>query len=158
MTQTLTTKVLIIGWGGKMRWAALALCLVFAASPALACTTIVAVPRPGETFEQAEIRDATARQQDSWARADGVFLVRVTDNLEEPYISRGLVIAAIKGSSPPGSIEVLNGCRAPQPGVVVVVFAERRGRQWTTFDNVYPAEVRDPRLLAELRGTASRLN
>lgn len=141
-----------------MRLAAIVFGLLLSAQPALACTMIVAAPRLGETFAEAQLRVDIENQQSSWERADGVFLVRITANLEEPYISRGAVIAAVKNSPVPHSIDVLNGCGAPQPGVVVIVFAERRGHQWTPFDTVHPAEVRDPRLVAELQATASRLN
>jgi hypothetical protein len=141
-----------------MRIGAIAVGLALFAAPAFACSVIVAVPEQGETWAQAQLRNDRDQQRDSWDRADAVFLVRVTENLEEPYISRGRAVVALKGTGSPRPVDVLNGCGAPAPGSVVIVFLERGGASgWRTFDNLAPHEVRDPQLVAHLQSTADRL-
>ncbi|MFC5345056.1 hypothetical protein ACETK8_03505 [Brevundimonas staleyi] len=128
------------------------------ASPTLACTMIVAMPEPGETWAQAQLRSDRQQQRDNWARADAVYLVRVTENLEEPYISRGRPVVALKGQISAGYLDVLNGCAAWAPGSVAIVFVERAAATgWQTFDSLAPSEVRDPQLVTHLQRTAERL-
>jgi hypothetical protein len=125
---------------------------------ALACTVTVPWPEDGETWEQAELRHEIDRQRTNWNLADGVFLAQVTESVDTGP-SRGQVIATVKGSAGPPVIDILSGCGGGPPvGATQIVFAERReSGTWTTIDNLWPNEVRDPQLVDHLGRTAARL-
>jgi hypothetical protein len=118
--------------------------------------------REGETFDQAFDRQEIERQGQSWSRADGVYLVRLTETSEgaSEGRGRGRAVAVLKGPPEVGLLTVLRGCEPwpPPPGALTLVFVEgTSGLSPRTFDTLYPTRVKDPELSASLQNAIRQL-
>lgn len=164
MTQALKITVLTVGIGVAV-WAL--------SSSSMACTLMMNPPRPGETIEQAALREERAAQVASWNEADSIFLARVveTAQVENDGVRYTFeTIAPVRGAAPPkrlSNIWYSDGChgRAWSRGEVAVVYADRIGfledwsrwGQWVEVDAVLPSVALDPRVAPALRASAHRL-
>lgn len=162
MIQLLKTKILIIGIAG-----------LAISSPTMACTLMIDPPRPGETVEQAALRDEHAAQVKAWDTADSVYLARVTEATE---IENGGVrytfepIKPMRGIVPPRRLSDTwrsDRCygRAWSRGEVAVIYAIRirfnedwsRWGQWVEIHALPPAAALDPRIAPALQASAENL-
>jgi len=144
------------------------------ASPSMACTLMISPPRPGETLDQAAVREERADQIMAWEEADAVFLARVVEVAE---VANGgvrytfLPIAGLHGSAPPSRLSTTGFASLcyddPEwsQGELAIVYADRislneywlRWGQWQEIKAVRPAAAFDPRIARALRASANRL-
>jgi hypothetical protein len=127
---------------------------------AAACILPTPAVREWETFDQAFDRQELERQRHSWTRADGVYLVRLTETAEGTSEVRGRAVAVLKGPPEAGLLAVARGCEPwpPPAGVLTLVFVEGAGGPSPrTFDTLDPARARDPEISASLQGAIRQL-
>jgi len=139
------------------------------ANAAAACTVIVPMPRPGESFEQAAARAELEAQQLLMRQADSVFLGQASYDAADRN-SRLTTVAPLHGRHPPRQslIRDRQGCGGVWVGAHgrVVVFAAQidmrddpwkpwRWGRWVVIGWRPVADVIEPRLTARLRGIGS---
>jgi hypothetical protein len=139
-------------------------------SAAVACTVIVPMPGPGETFELAALRSEREHQRTLMAHADAIYLARSTQD-GEARASRLSTIASVSGARPPrrSTIRDTQGCGGwSGPRGTVIVFAAQIGMRddpwkpwrwgrWVVIGWIAPTAVVAPELVTSLRETAQRL-
>jgi hypothetical protein len=159
MTRTFIAAVVVAGAAG---WGV----------EAGACTVIVAMPRAGETFEQAAARAELTKQRLLMRQADAVYLSEAFYDIRA-RTSRLTTIAPLHGRRPPrqGVIRDRQGCGDVWTGARgrVVIFAARVGMRddpwkpwrwgrWVIIGWRPTGEVVEPRLVAGLQNRRRGVN